>query len=543
VSACGVHRDSSMTETRLSSSAFKMLARKPEPELQKWHWPVNFSSYDRNPVLSAQERQEIAFLVTKHRGRSAGPWPARSKKILERLTHPLADVFRATAITPHLACRTTRALIVEMHQRDTSYWSWSDPQWVETVGVTVARFLERQRTTMVTHRQAIFSIAYLLGGFTAFELFAPHGVELHTLATTVFGGVAFTAAADRVFSVLANWGYSPGTRDKTRRTLAFLLLRNRSPRLEDLTLELLTSLYERIETRCRLPQLYAISRALADLQLIPAPILRGRPRPPLHERIDTTGVPKDWVDWCLARHQQAFYSERTRKQGLYMLLQIGRWMAQTHPAVTSPKHWDYDIAADFVRAVDQMKVGDWRSNNYPEQFNRNVGKPLMPRAKGLFLHRARSFFLDLQDHPLHVGKDQTMRTLPRRFNPLRALRTPPAIYRLIGPDPRTIEDKLWLKLLNAAETLQRSDLRRFQLAMYPFELVKAIAVTWCLSGLRTDEIRRLRVGCVRWHVEEKDVGRSGEPLPDDAICFLSGTRQQNGDCIRETRSLARWQEN
>jgi hypothetical protein len=30
VSACGVHRDSSMTETRLSSSAFKMLARKPE---------------------------------------------------------------------------------------------------------------------------------------------------------------------------------------------------------------------------------------------------------------------------------------------------------------------------------------------------------------------------------------------------------------------------------------------------------------------------------------------------------------------------------
>jgi integrase len=204
-----------------------------------------------------------------------------------------------------------------------------------------------------------------------------------------------------------------------------------------------------------------------------------------------------------------------------MLLQIGRWMAQTHPAVTSPEHWDYDIAADFVRAVDQMKVGDWRSNNYPEQFNRNVGKPLMPRAKGLFLHRARSFFLDLQDHPLHVGKDQTMRTLPRRFNPLRALRTPPAIYRLIGPDPRTIEDKLWLKLLNAAETLQRSDLRRFQLAMYPFELVKAIAVTWCLSGLRTDEIRRLRVGCVRWHVEEKDVGRSGEPLPDDAICFLS----------------------
>jgi hypothetical protein len=35
---------------------------------------------------------------------------------------------------------------------------------------------------MVTHRQAIFSVAYLLGDFTAFELFAAHGIELHTLA-------------------------------------------------------------------------------------------------------------------------------------------------------------------------------------------------------------------------------------------------------------------------------------------------------------------------------------------------------------------------
>ena len=66
------------------------------------------------------------------------------------------------------------------------------------------RFMERQRSTMVTHRQAVFSVAYLLGDFTAFELFAPHGIELYTLATTVFGEAAFAAAADRVFSVLAN---------------------------------------------------------------------------------------------------------------------------------------------------------------------------------------------------------------------------------------------------------------------------------------------------------------------------------------------------
>lgn len=32
--------------------------------------------------------------------------------------------------------------------------------------------------------------------------------------------------------------------------------------------------------------------------------------------------------------------------------------------------------------------------------------------------------------------------------------------------------------------------------MYPFELVQGVATTWCLSGLRGDEIRRLRVGCI-----------------------------------------------
>jgi hypothetical protein len=126
---------------------------------------------------------------------------------------------------------------------------------------------------MVTHRQAIFSVAYLLGHFTGFELFAPHGIELHTLATTVFGDAVFTAAADSVFAVLKDWGYSSGTRGITRTTLAFLLLRNWSPRLEDLTLELLTSLHEQAKTKRRLPQLHAISRALAHLQIIPAPVL------------------------------------------------------------------------------------------------------------------------------------------------------------------------------------------------------------------------------------------------------------------------------
>jgi len=29
----------------------------------------------------------------------------------------------------------------------------------------------------------------------------------------------------------------------------------------------------------------------------------------------------------------------------------------THPQVTSPGQWDYALAADFIAAVDQLKVG------------------------------------------------------------------------------------------------------------------------------------------------------------------------------------------
>lgn len=85
-----------------------------------------------------------------------------------------------------------------------------------------------------------------------------------------------------------------------------------------------------------------------------------------------------------------------------------------------------------------------------------------------------------------------------------------------------------MKLLHAAESLEKSDLRSFQLGMYPFELIQAVATTWCLSGLRGDEIRRLRVGCVRWRMEDSLASESADPLPKDALCFLSVPVNKSG---------------
>ena len=53
------------------------------------------------------------------------------------------------------------------------------------------------------------------------------------------------------------------------------------------------------------------------------------------------------------------------------------------------------------------------------------------------------------------------------------------------------------------------------------ELIRALTLTWLFSGLRSDEISRLRVGCIRWqHDGQPIAGDSPDVLADDAVCLL-----------------------
>ena len=48
---------------------------------------------------------------------------------------------------------------------------------------------------------------------------------------------------------------------------------------------------------------------------------------------------------------------------------------------------------------------------------------------------------------------------------------------------------------------------------YPATMVKALALVWLFSGIRRNEITRLRVGCIRWQDSEEKSG-------DQPVCFL-----------------------
>lgn len=58
------------------------------------------------------------------------------------------------------------------------------------------------------------------------------------------------------------------------------------------------------------------------------------------------------------------------------------------------------------------------------------------------------------------------------------------------------------------------------ITLYPFEMVRALAVVWCFAALRSNEIVRLRVGCIRWQQEDVTVPETDDLLLRDAICFL-----------------------
>jgi len=184
-----------------------------------------------------------------------------------------------------------------------------------------------------------------------------------------------------------------------------------------------------------------------------------------------------------------------------------------HPEVSGPAEFTYEIAIACVAAVMDMKVGEWISQEKRARLpDDRLGQPLRPNARAKLLKSLRTFLRDCQEWGW----------IPIHFNPSRVLQSPRSLRNLIGPDPKAVERDRWAKLLWAAMNLEMEDLPTTagKVLVYPLEMVRALAVVWCFAALRSDEIVRLRVGCVRWQHEDVRVPETGETLPKDAICFL-----------------------
>ena len=203
------------------------------------------------------------------------------------------------------------------------------------------------------------------------------------------------------------------------------------------------------------------------------------------------GVSEAWQQFATRWRQTSTSSVQGRSVTYYLLLKAGRWVTQIHPGLASPERWTRETAAAYVAAVCRMKVGDWTVHvNCPS----DRGKPLTARAMAGSLTAVRVFFRDCQE----------WEWIPRRFDPQRCLRVPTSVSARIGPDPQIIADDVWAKLVWAGLNLEPSDFHRLPngCTYLPMELVRAVAAVWLFAGLRSDEIRRLRVGSIRKQIWE-----------------------------------------
>jgi integrase len=121
-----------------------------------------------------------------------------------------------------------------------------------------------------------------------------------------------------------------------------------------------------------------------------------------------------------------------------------------------------------------------------------TGELLQASSRRKKIDAVRKFFQDLQ----------AWEWIPRRFNAGQSLTAPAYLHAQIGPNPRIIASDIWAKLLQAALNLTEADIQPLatsgaKIPAHPLEMVRAVALIWVFGGLRNDEIRRLRVGCIR----------------------------------------------
>lgn len=470
------------------------------------------SPYDRSTFLTGEESQAIASVVAMGGGNDQR-LRATYYGALARLLKPIDDVFDYIGVSQMQYRTGTRThLLRAMHKRATSFWSWSASDWLEVVGKNHQEF--HSYGVRQNCRPFVIAFAYVAANFTDLHLCG--GYKSYTLATLVFGERVVNSAIETISSELRRIGYGNSVILKRSPVIVCkTMLACHSPNLQDITLQTLVTVRDKYSSKATTEAVIPLSRALARLNIIPEG-LEAR----LGRRASITpaskNVPPEWLDWCKRWKETSPIESVSVRDVFYCLLKTGRWLNKSHPELSSPQAWTYELAAAYVAALLRAKIGDWSGRN--QAFSKKLGKPLAPNTVAHNLAAMRIFFRDCQEWGW----------IKRQFDPGRAFRTPPSIRAKIAPDPRVIADDIWAKLMWAGLNLTMEDLpKQYARKMaggatyfYPFEIVKALALVWLFAGLRVNEITRLRVGCIRWQREDVTIHGTGEVLPKEAVCWL-----------------------
>lgn len=451
-------------------------------------WPpaLRRKQYDRNFALTIEEREVVAFFLAcrSKPGRRVTWHELPEGHPLQRLLWPLHDALDLIGSAPRDRSATIAVLLRECRDADSTFWAWSHDEWVGVLGRHSRAFRERNEARVSQSvRVDIAAVAYVHDWFR--EVLALGHFKRIDLARRVFGADAVEDARKQVVEPLGQWGYAGGT--ALLSALCEALLRNESPHIAHLTAEILDRF--RLNSPPSKRSLYfQIAKALTACGLLDAPLSVAHAPQAIAREDISLGVAAEWSEWVQRWGRTSTLDSRDNLR--LHLYKAGRWLGAHHADVLYPAQWTRELCAEYVAAVTRMRVGDFTVRKVTLQ---RAGQFLSPRAMATELVALRTFFWDCQEWGW----------IPRRFDPSRSLALPRSIKALIGRKPRIIADDVWARLLWAGLHLEEADLPRagrngVQGHAYPLQYVRAIALVWLFAGLRSDEISRLRVGCVRW---------------------------------------------
>jgi integrase len=447
-----------------------------------WLWPMRIADYDRSSSLTAAEHELLTCKLSGDLRTERGVRTMLGQLAgLERLLTPINDALAVIDGRRDCGDHVRLILLQGCAERRTTFWAWDETIWRKVLGTNQQVFVSAHdvKPRAAGERQALIAVAYLLRCFR--DISSLGEVKRVALAEKIFGKDQVSTTLARVTDVVTAWGYRSPNKPLIS-MVAELLLINQRPELESLTADFIGAVRARWRDSNHRSSLYfQLARVLATLGIV-------SDEPKVHDTVDR---------WEATSTLTAV----SRRQFRNMILKAGRWLKDRHPEITGADQWTRELAAEFVGAVDRMRVGDyvWHTAG----MGNGLGKPIAARSKNALLGSMRCFFADAQE----------WEWIPRRFDPTRAFATPRPVKSLIGPAPRTIADDLWAKLLWAGLNLASSDLplhgsaasdssnltenRRRTVGYYPLEMLQALSIVWLFAGLRSDEIIRLRVGCVR----------------------------------------------
>jgi len=526
----------------MNARAARVVGDGPLPERRAWSFPLDLDAYDRQGQLTAAELRALLELGPAYLRRSRARGADQRAPRWDALTRLVAPLDEARAVLHHAPTARYRragahaAGLVLQHCAETgrAYWGWTAPDWATLCCPSAEEFLAaRTLPTEITVRPFLVALGYLLGGFTDAQQLGTFN-RLH-LAQLVFGADLVEDSMRRAGEILDGWGYRGvlTAQHRWRGMFAQALLINRSPRLEDLTTEAFRQLRAHpANAEHHGAMLFALQRAVAALRHCDPPVRSGANAVPVIE-----GADPSWIGWVQRWYDTSTLTPKVRATIRTLMAKAGRWLATEHPEITEPAQWTRQTCAAWVAAVDRMRVGDYVQRR--DALGGRGGRPISPRTKAHVLTASRTFFRDCQE----------WEWFPRRFDPVRALAVPRSVAALIGTDPRVIADEVWAKLLWAGLNLAPEDLPGNSAdTYYPMELIRAVTLTWLFSGLRSDEVSRLRLGCVRWQHDGVAIpGDARDVLADDAVCLLDVPVHKTGTAFTKPvdpllgQALEAWQ--